>query len=175
MSELDVIAFFQFKMLFAVLCGAVIGIEREISRAPAGFKTHILICVGSMLFTAVPSLGTGPGAAALGNDTGRVIAQIISGVGFLGAGAIMHNGGSHVIGLTTAAWIWFTAASGILVGLGHGAASLFITASLVAVIAGARRIERYVFLKQHRSMQRTQGVAQNNENVTSIDRKDKVS
>jgi putative Mg2+ transporter-C (MgtC) family protein len=145
MSELEVIHYVSAKMFFAVVCGAVIGVDRELTRAPAGFKTHILICVGSMLFTVGPSLGDPSGT--LPDEVGRVIAQIISGVGFLGAGAIMRSNSSHVIGLTTAAWIWFTAAVGILVGVGHGGSALFITSSLVAVIAGARQIERIIFKK----------------------------
>lgn len=142
MTELEVLQFVAAKMFFAVVCGSIVGIERELNRAAAGFKTQILICVGSMLFTVVPSLSNLPG---LTGETGRVVAQIVSGVGFLGAGAILHGSGNQVVGLTTAACIWFTAALGIMIGLDHGGAATFIAFSLVAVITFARKIERRFF------------------------------
>ncbi len=144
MTEFDIIYLIGFKMFFAVLCGAIVGIEREIHHAQAGFKTQILICVGSMLFTVVPSLTASPTATT---DAARVIAQIISGVGFLGAGAILHGSSSQVIGLTTAAWIWFTAAIGIMIGLEHGVSATFTTITLVIVISCARKIEQRMFNK----------------------------
>ena len=70
----------------------------------------------------------------------RVIGQIVTGVGFLGAGSIIHNKHHSVSGLTTAAWIWFTAAIGILIGLNHGAVALFIVVTLTAVIGLFRKI-----------------------------------
>lgn len=133
-------------MLFAVLCGIAVGYERKINDASASFKTQILVCVGSMLFTVIPQLAPkSPNA-----DNFRIIAQIISGVGFLGAGAIMHNGSNHVIGLTTAAWIWFTSAVGILIGIDHGPAAIFVTLSLVTVINAARKIEVKYFSEKHK-------------------------
>ena len=74
----------------------------------------------------------------------------VDGVGFLGAGAIMHNGTNHVIGLTTAAWIWFTSAVGILIGLDHGPVAIFVTLSLVTVINTARKIEVKYFSEKHK-------------------------
>jgi putative Mg2+ transporter-C (MgtC) family protein len=141
MTDFEVVQFISGKMFAAVICGAVVGLERNLNEASAGFKTQILVCVGSMLFTIIPLVSTG----VLAGDQGRVIAQIISGVGFLGAGAILHNGSSHVIGLTTAAWTWFTAAVGILIGLEHGPAAIFTTVTLVLVITAARKIEAQLF------------------------------
>lgn len=142
MSDLEVLSFISLKMFYAVLCGFIVGIERKKNHAPAGFKTQILVCVGSMLFTVIPIIA-GP---LMEHETARVIAQIITGVGFLGAGAIMHNGGTKgVSGLTTAAWIWFTAAIGILIGIEHGAVALFTTFTLVIVISMARVVERKFF------------------------------
>jgi putative Mg2+ transporter-C (MgtC) family protein len=139
MSEFEVLSLISAKMFFAVVCGFVVGIERKINDASAGFKTQILVCVGSMLFTTIPMMyGTA-------GDSGRIIAQIISGVGFLGAGAILHNGTTHVVGLTTAAWIWFTAAIGVMIGVDHGPVALFTTVSLVTVITVARKFERHFF------------------------------
>ncbi|HXH74255.1 MAG TPA: MgtC/SapB family protein [Bacteriovoracaceae bacterium] len=146
MSELELLQFISLKMFYAVICGLVVGIERKINHAPAGFKTQILVCVGSMLFTCIPAIA-GP---IMVHETARVIAQIITGVGFLGAGAIMHKGEHRsVVGLTTAAWIWFTAAIGILIGIEHGPVALFITTTLVAVISFARFFERKFFGSNH--------------------------
>ena len=143
MSDLEVLSFISLKMFYAVICGLIVGIERKLNSAPAGFKTQILVCVGSMLFTIIPIIA-GP---VMVNETARVIAQIITGVGFLGAGAIMHKSGErgNVAGLTTAAWIWFTAAIGILIGIEHGAVALFVTFTLVIVISLARYFERKFF------------------------------
>ena len=142
MSDLEVLNFIALKMFYAVVCGFIVGIERKINSAPAGFKTQILVCVGAMLFTSIPII-VGP---TMINETARVIAQIITGVGFLGAGAIMHKGGNQsVAGLTTAAWIWFTAAIGIMIGVGHGPVGLFVTVTLVGVITFARYLERRFF------------------------------
>ena len=133
-------------MVSAIVCGAAVGIERSINDASAGFKTQILVCVGSMLFTIAPLIGA-PGLEA---EQARVIAQIISGIGFLGAGAILRDGSNQVIGLTTAAWTWFTAAVGVMIGLGHGPAALFTTLALVLVIGAARKIENRMFRGRRR-------------------------
>ncbi len=133
-------------MLYAVICGMIVGYERKINDSSASFKTQILVCVGSMIFTVIPQLA--PKVPT--SDSFRIIAQIISGVGFLGAGAILHNGTSHVIGLTTAAWIWFTSAIGIMIGIDHGPVAVFISISLVTVINTARKIEVKYFSDKHK-------------------------
>ena len=78
-------------------------------------------------------------------ETPRVIGQIVTGVGFLGAGSIIHNKAAGVSGLTTAAWIWFSASAGIMIGLGHGLVALFVTVTLTAVICMFRKIEKKYF------------------------------
>lgn len=143
MTELEVVAHLASRMAFAVACGCIVGVERKVNDASAGFKTQILVCVGAMLFTTVPYV------AGIEAEAGRVIGQIASGVGFLGAGAILHTRSTHVLGLTTAAWIWFTAAVGVFIGVGHGAVALFVTASLVGVITIARAIEHFAFRHHH--------------------------
>ncbi|MFL5784423.1 MAG: MgtC/SapB family protein [Bacteriovoracaceae bacterium] len=141
MTDLEVLQFIAFKMFFAVLCGSVVGLERKLHFAPAGFKTQILVCVGSMLFTISPIIA-GP---LMAGETPRVIGQIVTGVGFLGAGSIIHNKSHSVSGLTTAAWIWFTAAIGIMIGLGHGMVAVFVTVTLTTVIVLVRRVEMKYF------------------------------
>src|SRR2546428_10596778 len=95
------------KLLLAALLGGIIGVEREIRDKPAGLRTNILICVGSTLFMSISTKV----AQLLGGDPTRIAAQIISGIGFLGAGAVLHSHG-FVLGLTTAATIWVVAGVG---------------------------------------------------------------
>ena len=101
-------------LLFAVVLGGAIGLEREINGKPAGLRTNIIICLGAAAFTLV--------AQRLGLDApeapGRVAAGIVTGVGFLGAGALIQEG-SGVHGLTTAASIWLVASIGVACGMGY--------------------------------------------------------
>jgi putative Mg2+ transporter-C (MgtC) family protein len=102
------------RLLLAAVLGAVIGFEREIHDHPAGMRTHLLVSLGSAIFTVVSIFGFGDAAIT---DPSRVAAQIVTGIGFLGAGAIIKYGTS-VRGLTTAASLWATAAVGMAVGAG---------------------------------------------------------
>lgn len=102
------------RLLLAAFLGALLGIERELRQKSAGLRTNILIAVGSALFT-VMSYQLAKGSAA---DPGRIAAQIVTGIGFLGAGAIMRTG-SGVQGLTTAATVWVNAAVGVAAGGGE--------------------------------------------------------
>jgi putative Mg2+ transporter-C (MgtC) family protein len=124
-------------LLAAAGLGGVIGLERELSAQPAGFRTHLLVGLGSALFTAV-------GADVAGSDPTRVAAQVVTGVGFLGAGAILHRGGA-VHGLTTAASLWVTAAAGVACGLDRPALAAFsIGVALVALVV-LKALEKDVF------------------------------
>ena len=101
------------RLLLAVAIGGLIGAERELRRKSAGFRTNILIALGSAVFTICSlTLGNGIG------DPSRIAAQIVTGIGFLGAGTILRNRGS-VHGLTTAATVWVNAALGIAAGGGQ--------------------------------------------------------
>jgi putative Mg2+ transporter-C (MgtC) family protein len=127
------------RLVVALLLGGVIGWERELQRMPAGFRTHALVSLGSAIFTVISAYAfTGPGS-----DPTRIAAQIVSGIGFLGGGAILHYGGT-VRGLTTAASLWSVAAVGMAAGAG-----LFVVAAIsaVLVIIGLevfQRVERTV-------------------------------
>ncbi len=115
------------QLLLATLLGGAIGLERELSGKPAGLRTNILICVGAALFTALSmkmSLGRG--------DPARVAAQVLPGVGFIGAGTILHARGS-VTGLTSAATIWVVAAIGMALGA-HAYEEALGTALLVVLV-----------------------------------------
>jgi putative Mg2+ transporter-C (MgtC) family protein len=118
--------------LAAVICGAIVGTERERHQKSAGLRTLMLVCLGSAVFTMISfvfSTNTG--------DSGRVAAQIVTGVGFLGAGAILHSP-SGVTGMTTAATIWVTAAIGITVGAGFPVAGLSTCVLVRVVLASIR-------------------------------------
>src|SRR5215467_10493837 len=118
-----------FKLLLAALLGGIIGIERQIRDKPAGLRTNILICVGSTLFMSISTKV----AELIGGDPTRIGAQIITGIGFLGAGAVLHSHG-FVFGLTTAATIWVVAGVGMALGSGMYAVAIFATAmSLVTL------------------------------------------
>lgn len=102
-----------FRVLLACALGSVFGFEREIKNKPAGYVTFLLVSLGSCLFAILQSTVMGPET----QDKSRIIAQVVSGIGFLGAGTILHNRGS-VKGITTAALLWVSASIGLLVGTG---------------------------------------------------------
>lgn len=103
------------SLAVAAACGAILGVEREAQRKPAGLRTNMLIALGSALFTYSSLALTG---GERGGDPSRIAAQIVTGVGFLGAGTIMRQGGDSISGLTSAATVWVVAALGIVAGAG---------------------------------------------------------
>jgi len=115
------------RLLLAAGLGAAIGYQRERAGKPAGLRTHILICLGAALFTVASLRGF------FGADTARVAAGVVAGIGFLGAGAIMHREGGVVEGLTTAATIWAVAAIGLAVGSGLYLISL-VSAGIILIV-----------------------------------------
>ncbi len=128
------------KFAVAVLCGGAIGMEREVTGKPAGLRTNILVCLGSMLYTVI-SLEMG---RETGGDPTRIAAQIVTGIGFLGAGAILHQRGNMVKGLTTAAMIWFLAALGMMIGYGYLISACAVTFASVCMILALRAVENRI-------------------------------
>ncbi|HZT75425.1 MAG TPA: MgtC/SapB family protein [Vicinamibacterales bacterium] len=126
------------RLLLAAALGAAIGLERELRRKPAGLRTNILIALGSALFTTV-SLEL---AGVNGGTSDRITAQIVTGIGFLGAGAIMRHRES-VHGLTTAATIWVNAAVGVAAGAGRFATATVATILTLVVLAVLGPAEQY--------------------------------
>ena len=106
------------RLVVAALLGALIGVEREIHGHPAGMRTHLLVALGSAIFTVLSIYGFAGTTGTTPLDPSRVAAQIVSGIGFLGAGAIIKDGAS-IRGLTTAASLWATAAIGLAAGTGE--------------------------------------------------------
>jgi len=106
------------RLIVAASLGLAVGFEREIHGHPAGLRTHMLVAVGSALFTVLSAYGFGAGSGVTTIDPTRIAAQIVSGIGFLGAGAILKDG-IVIRGLTTAASLWATSAVGMAAGAGE--------------------------------------------------------
>jgi len=127
------------RLALAAILGAVVGLEREVRERQAGLRTHMLVSLGSALFTIVSAYAWtdftfGNGIAY---DPTRIAAQIVTGVGFLGAGAILHQG-QLIRGLTTAATLWIVAAVGMAVGAGYWLAALIATALVLFALEPVR-------------------------------------
>jgi putative Mg2+ transporter-C (MgtC) family protein len=128
------------KLSMAVVLGGAVGLEREIAGKPAGLRTNILICLGATLLTDVSiGISTGDNGARIG-DPGRLAAQIVSGIGFIGAGTIMQARGT-VTGLTSAATIWVVAAIGITIGAGNFLEAAGAGVVVTLVLAGLGSLE----------------------------------
>lgn len=151
------------RLVLAVLCGGVIGIEREIRRRPAGFRTHILICMGSAI-TILTNLYLYE-VMHLYTDISRMGAQVIAGIGFVGAGTIIVTRRQHVKGLTTAAGLWTASIIGLACGAGYAECAIFATlmvllAELVLMQLEYRLVKRssdvniYVEYRQPSTVQR---------------------
>lgn len=126
-----------------MVLGGVVGLERELSGKPAGLRTNILICLGSAL---VMDLSTRISVDADGSrigDPARLAAQVVSGIGFLGAGTILQARGA-IVGLTTAATLWTVMAIGLTVGAGQWVEAVGATALVTVVLVGLARVERWM-------------------------------
>lgn len=140
------------RLLVAAVLGGAIGMERELRERQAGLRTHLVVCVGSALFTLVSAYGFREflvnGGSVVRADPTRIAAQIVSGIGFLGAGAIIRQGLS-VRGLTTAATLWLVAAIGMAAGAGYYSAALIATAGALITL-GPLRIVSYRVVHRYR-------------------------
>lgn len=141
---------FAIRIIAALVCGFLLGLERELTNKYAGLRTHILVCLGACVFTIIsiygfPTFADGDNVIinqATGiRDTGRVAAQIVTGIGFIGAGTVLRNG-PIIIGLTTAATLWISAAIGMTCGIGMFDIAGFTTILSVAVLTLIRVFER---------------------------------
>jgi putative Mg2+ transporter-C (MgtC) family protein len=123
----------------AALCGAMIGLERELKKKAAGFRTNILICVGSSIYMCAGLLLTNAGGAP--GDPARIAAQVVTGIGFLGAGCIIQSRG-RVTGLTTAATIWVVASIGLVAGAGFPLLALLAAWMVLMTLAVLGQFEK---------------------------------
>jgi putative Mg2+ transporter-C (MgtC) family protein len=140
------------RLALAAVLGGLIGVERELREREAGLRTHLLVALGSALFTIVGAYGfhafLESGQSVVRADPTRIAAQIVTGIGFLGAGAIIRQGLS-VRGLTTAATLWVVAAVGLAAGAGYYSAAA-ITTAVVLVALWPLRILAYRILRRYR-------------------------
>lgn len=141
---------FVIRIMAAIAFGFLLGLERELTNKYAGLRTHILVCLGACIFTIVsiygfPTFADGDNVIvnqATGiRDTGRVAAQIVTGIGFIGAGTVLRNG-PIIIGLTTAATLWISAAIGMVCGVGMFDIAAVTTIISVAVLTLIRIFEK---------------------------------
>lgn len=124
------------KIVVATICGLIIGLERELKHKVAGIRTHIIVCVGACMFTSI--------SVILGSqyhiDPTRIIGQIVTGIGFLGAGVIFKTE-DKVVGVTSAAFIWLISSIGVLIGIGYLFSSIAFTLGLLIVLLLLKKVE----------------------------------
>lgn len=125
------------RLTVGLVLGAIIGFERELHRQPAGFRTHSLVSLGAALFTVVSAFGFTGGDLV---DPTRIAAQIVSGIGFIGAGTILQYRG-HIRGLTTAASLWSVAAIGTAAGAGLFVVAIVGTTLILVILSILDRVE----------------------------------
>ena len=135
------------RYVLAVLCGGIIGLEREHKHRPAGFRTHILVCIGAastsltgQYLLTLSTMGNGPFIS----DPLRLSAQVIAGIGFIGAGTIIVTKRRQVKGLTTAAGLWTSAIVGIAIGVGFYEAAVFTTFLIMFTELLLAKIDRFI-------------------------------
>jgi putative Mg2+ transporter-C (MgtC) family protein len=132
------------RLVLAAILGGIIGLERELKHRPAGLRTNLFICLGSALFTV---LSDALAAEHTGDHT-RIAAQIIPGIGFIGAGSIIHAQGGLIIGLTTAATLFVVASIGMAVGGGLYLTAIFATLLILLCLLVLGRTEKQLGLKR---------------------------
>jgi len=137
LSEIDrlILPLHSLGLLTTFFCGGIVGLERQISGKPAGIRTSCLICMGTYVFVVI-----GIQLAGDVGDPSRVIGQVITGIGFLGAGVILTREGS-ILGVTSAATIWVLAAIGVLAGAERNAAAICVALLTIGILLGVNILE----------------------------------
>ena len=128
---------FGFQLAASVLCGAIVGTERQLRRKAIGIRTSILICLGTQVFIRLSTIMAVEGVVV---DPTRVLGQVVTGIGFLGAGVILAKGGS-ITGVTSAAVVWMLAAIGSTIGVGRPIEALVLAVLVVAILIIVRILE----------------------------------
>lgn len=137
-----------FRLALSCVLGGIIGYERQSRRKSAGLRTNVLVCLGSCLIMVLSEALYFNVEGRTNADPARLAAQVVSGIGFLGAGAIMKEG-LNVTGLTTAACLWVVAGVGLAVGAGYYAGALFTTGLIFATLGTLSRIDEWVMHEQN--------------------------
>lgn len=128
-AEMEIIT----KLILSAVLGMIIGLERQLHKKPAGLREHGLVCMGSALFTIVSLSFTG--------DASRIASGVVTGIGFLGAGTILHLK-DKVVGLTTAAELWVVAAIGLAVGIGLYSVATVTTVLVLLILISGKFVEK---------------------------------
>lgn len=140
-SDLEVVL----RLVLSAVAGGIVGMEREANNRPAGFRTHILVSLGSALIMLISMYGFD----GLGGDPARLAAQVVSGIGFLGAGTIMRTG-SNIKGLTTAASIWVCGGIGLAIGNGYYLGGIATSIIIMLTLKSSNFIQMNVFRSQNK-------------------------
>lgn len=138
------------RIFLAAFLGAIIGIEREIKNRAAGFRTHIIVSVGACLIMLIGIDGIGEFSPDKARDTARIASQVVSGIGFLGAGTILQKR-DKVSGLTTAATLWLSAAIGLAVGIGYYEGAIIATAICLITLISLKWVSDIINKRTTRS------------------------
>ncbi len=146
-------------MLVSLLCGSLLGIEREYQNKSAGLRTIVLICLGSTVFTMI--------SLRIGGSDDRVAANIITGIGFIGAGVIFKEN-FNVKGLTTAAVIWIAAAIGMVIGTNSFKLAFLLSAIVLIVLAGFAKLEILIDFINHKRIYRITFADDNPDNIKIV-------
>lgn len=140
------------RLVLGSILGGIIGLEREVNNRPAGFRTHILVALGSTLIMLVSTNGFYiDGETVARGDPARLAAQVVSGIGFLGAGTILRND-NQVKGLTTAASLWVSAGIGLAIGTGYYLAGIVTSAITLATLRSLHSIDRVMVKKPNKEL-----------------------
>jgi putative Mg2+ transporter-C (MgtC) family protein len=139
------------KLFLAVALGGLVGLERETSQKPAGFRTNILICIGATMMIILAHL-IFQDSTPTGSEVARIAAGVITGIGFIGAGTIIQARGS-VLGLTSAATLWAVTGLGLLIGSGYYLVAIICTGFIIFTLVLFRRIEEQFLKKTHHRYQ----------------------
>ncbi|MDF2522356.1 MAG: MgtC/SapB transporter [Clostridia bacterium] len=139
-----------FRLVLSAIAGGVVGIEREANHSSAGLRTHILVTLGSTLIMLISMYGfQGLGVNNSGGEPARLAAQVVSGIGFLGAGTILRNG-NNIRGLTTAASIWVCGGIGLAIGNGYYLGGIATTIIVLFSLRGLGFIQKKIFKNQYK-------------------------
>ena len=139
-----------FKLILAAVLGAIIGVEREIKNRAAGFRTHIIVSVGAGLIMLIGIDAIGDISSDRARDAARIAGQVVSGIGFLGAGTILQKK-NGVSGLTTAATLWLSAAIGLAVGIGYYDGAIIATVICIVTLISLKGISDLINKKTTKS------------------------
>ncbi len=140
------------RLVLSAVAGGVVGVEREVNNRPAGLRTHVLVTLGSTLIMIISMYGfQGYGPDGAGGDPARLAAQVVSGIGFLGAGTILRTG-NNISGLTTAASIWVCGGIGLAIGNGYYAGGIATTLIVLFTLKGLNATENRLFKVKYKEL-----------------------